>query len=339
MTPTRGGAIGVGVLGATSRVYTAVIADAVVATPGLVLVHEASRSLPPDPAAASGPRRSDAYEQVLADPDVDLVYVPLPNHLHEPWVLRAAAAGKHVLCEKPLGVDAASAARMADACAAAGVVLAEAYMSPFHPRSAAVQAAVEAGVIGPVQHGEARMSGVLPRGDHRWGVAAGGGALLDVGIYCLEPVLQAMGWQGEDPVAVAAASAEGGDGVDATTSAWVELAGGRTLHLWVSFAAPDQQRLALTGPAGAIEVPVRHATPDRRDDGYDLRHLDGRLERVRTGTGSCYEGLVAHVRDVIRGEAALVRPPSRSIATARLVDRIAAAAGHPRVRADLGGPA
>ncbi len=320
--------LGVGVLGASSMVYTAVVADAVTAVDGVQLVHEASGSS----GSAAGPvRRSTDYAAVLADPDVDIVYIPLPNHLHEEWVVRAAEAGKHVLCEKPLAVDAASARRMAQACEQAGVVLMEAYMSPFHPRSVAVQEAVAGGGVGRLLHGEARMSGVLPADNHRWAVANGGGALLDVGIYCLEPMLSAMGWAGEAPASIAAASELGGDGVDTTTSAWLSFEGGATLHLWVSFAAPDQQRLVLTGSEGGIEVAERHATPDRRDSGYDLRRLDGTVEHVGTGTGDCYEGMVAHMRDVVRGTVPALRPPSRSIAVAELLDRVAAAAGHPRV--------
>ncbi len=324
-----GGELGVGVLGATSMVYAAVVRDAIGATDGVALVHEGSGSLPPGRDGSI--RRSQDYGAVLADPDVDIIYVALPNHLHEEWVVRAAAAGKHVLCEKPLAVDAASAQRMASACDHAGVVLLEAYMSPFHPRSVAVQQAVTDGRLGPVVHGEARMSGVLAPDNHRWMMANGGGALLDVGIYCLEPMLTAIGWAGEDPVEVAAASVVGGDGVDATTSAWLSFADGPTLHLWVSFAGPDQQRLVLTGTQAGLEVGERHATPDRRDSGYDLRALDGTIERVPTGTGDCYEGMIAHMRDVVLGTVPPLRDPERSVAVARLLDRIARAAGHPRM--------
>lgn len=326
MTRPRGsGVLGFGVLGATSMVHTAVVRAAIAAVEGVALVHEASRSgASPDGAA----RWSTDYAAVLADPEVDVVYLPLPNHLHEEWVLACAAAGKHVLCEKPLGVDAASAQRMADACAAAGVQLLEAYMSPFHPRSAAVQQAVADGAIGEVVHGEARMSGVLAADNHRWSRANGGGALLDVGIYCLEPVLTAFGWDGAMPSSVAATARVAGDGVDETLSALLAFDGGRSLHLWVSFAAPDQQRLALTGTTGAIEV-SRHATPDRRDSGYDLRALDGTVTRVPTGTGDCYEGMVAHTRDVLLGDAAPLRAAARSVALARVLDAIADAAGLP----------
>lgn len=326
-----GGELGIGVVGASSQVYQAVVADAIHATRGVHLVHEASRSLN---ASSGSVTQSTEYQAVLADPDVDIVYLPLPNHLHEEWVLACAKAGKHILCEKPLAIDQASARRMADGCDDAGVMLLEAYMSPFHPRSAAVQQAVADGVVGQVLHGEARMSGFLPAENHRWAVANGGGALLDVGIYCLEPVLTAMGWQGEAPASVAAASRFAGDGVDETTSAWLAFDDGRTVHLWVSFAAPDQQRLALTGPDGSIEL-THHATPGRDDRSYDLRHPNGTVQQVATGSGGCYEGMIAQMRDVVNGKAKPVRGGRRSVAVAGLIDRIAMAAGHRRVDGQL----
>jgi D-xylose 1-dehydrogenase (NADP+, D-xylono-1,5-lactone-forming) len=335
--PSGVGVLGIGVLGASSMIHTAVMRDAILAVDGVALVHEASRALSgADGEAVDDVRRSTDYRAVLDDPAVDLVYVPLPNHLHEEWVLACAEVGKHVLCEKPLAVDAPSARRMASACASAGVVLLEAYMSPFHPRSAAVQAAVARGEVGEVVHGEARMSGVLPADNHRWSVANGGGALLDVGIYCLEPILMAFGWDGAAPVSVAASARLGGDGVDSTLGAMLAFSGAgssgdRILQLWVSFEAPDQQRLAITGLSGSIEV-TRHATPDRRDSGYDLRALDGSVTHVSTDTGDCYEGLIAHVRDVVRGDAVPLRDVDRSIAVAELLDQIAVAADLPSSR-------
>lgn len=314
-----------GVLGATSMVYEAVIRDAIDAVDGVTRVHEAS--LGTDLVARPGVRRSRSYEDVLVDPDVDVVYVPLPNHLHERWVVAAARAGKHVLCEKPLATSSAAAGRMIAACDAAGVVLLEAYMSPFHPRSIAVQQAATDGTLGDVRHGTARMSGVLPRDNHRWDRANGGGALWDVGIYCVEPILSAMDWDGEEPATVSATSILGGNGVDDTTSAWVAFADGRSLSLWVSLSGPDHQHLALVGGERELVVDGRHATPMHGDAGFRLRDRDGTTRDVATATGSAYEGLIAHMRDVVRGNVPALRPPSRTLAMVGLLERIADAAG------------
>ena len=315
-----------GVIGATSMVHRLAWRDAILATEGVTLAHEAS-STPHDLPELDGVRRSDAYAAVLADDEVDVVYVPLPNHLHEEWVLACADAGKHVVCEKPLAIDRASAARMAAACDAAGVTLLEAYMSPFHPRSAAVLTAVADGALGgPLRHAEARFDGHLDRDNHRWSAANGGGALLDLGIYCLEPMLTAMGWDGEERPAAVAASArwvgDPGDEVDAATAALLTWTDGTTMAFHVDFAGPERQRLELLGPTAAIEVPERHATPGPADTGYRRRERDGTVVDVVTPGGDVYAGLVAHVRDVLVDGAAPLRPVTRSVALAGLLDRV-----------------
>ena len=319
-----------GVVGATSMVHRLAWRDAILATDGVALVHEASRT-PGELPELPGVRRSADYDAVLADDDVDVVYIPLPNHLHEEWVLACAAAGKHVVCEKPLAVDRASAQRMADGCAAAGVTLLEAYMTPFHPRSAAVLEAVAAGALGgPLRHGEARFDGVLEEDNHRWSAANGGGALLDLGIYCLEPMLMAMGWDGEEEPTAIAASARRvgapGDEVDEALAALLTWADGTTMAFHVDFAGPDRQRLELLGPAAGIEVPERHATPGPDDTGYRRRTRDGTVTDVATPGADVYAGLVAHVRDVLVDGAPPLRPVSRSVALAGLLDLVMAAA-------------
>ena len=136
-----------------------------------------------------------SYAALLEDPDVEAVYVPLPNGLHREWTERAAAAGKHVLCEKPLAPTAADAEAMVATCAAAGVILLEAYMTPFHPRAAAVEALVRSGRLGALRFG----SGRLHRGPRTavtiiaGGRSRGAGPLLDLGIYCVAPLLAAAG--------------------------------------------------------------------------------------------------------------------------------------------------
>jgi predicted dehydrogenase len=103
--------------------------------------------------AASGARSGPlSYADVLCDPEVDAVYIALANGEHLEWVERAAEAGKHVLCEKPLAVSSREASRMFAACDAAGVVLAEAYMTPFHPLSIALATLITAGELGEIRH-------------------------------------------------------------------------------------------------------------------------------------------------------------------------------------------
>ena len=140
--------LGWGVIGATSWVAQRAVLPAIVASPEARLVGAASERVD-DVGTPFGAERSyRTYTDLLDDPAIDAVYVPLPNSLHRSWVERAAAAGKHVLCEKPLAPTAADAEAMAKTCAAAGVLLMEAYVTPHHPRARAIAALVAAGRLG-----------------------------------------------------------------------------------------------------------------------------------------------------------------------------------------------
>ena len=151
------------------------------------------------------PTGHGSYEALLADPDVDAVYIPLPNHLHAEWTIAAARAGKHVLCEKPLALTAADAERMVEACAAEGVQLMEAFMYRLHPSWVAVRELVASGRIGRLVAVDSWFSyfnddpaNIRNQRD------AGGGALFDIGCYCVN--LSRMLFGGE-PVAVEACDA------------------------------------------------------------------------------------------------------------------------------------
>ncbi len=129
-------------------------------------------------------RAHGAYEALLADPEIDAVYIPLPNHLHAEWTIRAARAGKHVLCEKPLALTVAEVDAMGAAARESGVVLAEAFMYRHHPQTLKVKELVDAGAIGPVRFVRGTFSFPLTRPDDvRLRPEWGGGCLWDVGCY------------------------------------------------------------------------------------------------------------------------------------------------------------
>ena len=149
----------------------------------------------------------DSYEDLLADPEIDCVYIPLPNHLHHPWTLKALRAGKHVLCEKPLACNADQAGEMASAARDAGLVLMEAFMYRFHPRSQRIKQMVVEGNIGTPCL--VRSAFCFRMGEKDWADAEnarlkpemGGGALLDVGCY---GVSVARWLLGDEPIRVQA---------------------------------------------------------------------------------------------------------------------------------------
>lgn len=306
-----------GVLGATSYVARLAVLPALQASASAEVVCAATRADGGDA----------AYQAVLDDPRVEAVYLPLPNALHREWTLRCAAAGRHVLCEKPLAVSAAEAEEMRAACADAGVMLMEAYMTPFHPRAAAVVQVARA-ELGELE--SARTVFTFPlrdAGNHRWRPEMGGGALLDVGIYCLSPLL-ALGGDVE-PSRISASVHRAPSGVDATTGGVVEFAS-PTLRgeFLCSFEQPEQQLLEVRGSQGTLRA-ERIFTGGVADVELHLRRPGGSVE-VRTTPGlDPYRAMVEHFAAVVRGESAPLRDASDSVRMARLLDAVRDAAAEP----------
>jgi D-xylose 1-dehydrogenase (NADP+, D-xylono-1,5-lactone-forming) len=317
----------IGVIGGRSWIANGAVIPAIEASRGARLGSVGSRSGP------------IGYQDVLDDPGNDAVYIPLPNGMHLEWVERAAAAGKHVLCEKPLAATVAEVEAMAAACDRAGVLLAEAYMSPYHPRSIEIARILDAGDLGEIRHAHADFTFTLaawgPDGgagggeiNYRWLPEQGGGALLDVGIYCLTPIVRAFG---EPPARVSARAVTSATGVDSSTMAWLEWPAGNnagsggTASVVVSFELPERQWLHIAGTEGALSV-ERPFTPGPKDTDFELRRSNGSVERCSVGGADCYVGMVDAFADALTGRAAWPRPVADVVANLRLCDRIARAA-------------
>ncbi len=202
------------------------------------------------------PRAYGSYEALLADPDIDAVYIPLPNFLHLEWVLAAAAAGKHILCEKPMAITQSDAQQMVDAAASAGVLLAEAFMYGHHPRYDRLHEIVRSGEIGPVRS----VSGTFTfdASDEleitMFAGHPGSGAVYDVGCYVLHATRQLLGGE---PVAITAhaqVSPEHG-GIDMMTSALVEFPDDVSVLMQCAMWSADEDSLHILGQHGRIEVP------------------------------------------------------------------------------------
>jgi len=317
--------LGWGVLGATSQVAQKAVLPAIVASPGARLVAVASARAADGVGERFGAERAyQAYAALLDDPDVEAVYIPLPNSLHREWVERAAAAGKHVLCEKPLAPSAAEANAMATACARVGVRLMEAYMTPFHPRARAIDALVSSGRLGALRFARVAFTGVLDRpDDHRWRPEMGGGCLLDVGIYCVAPLLAATG---RPPARVEAAASRATSGVDTSFSGWLEWDGGFTAAIECSFDAPERQSLEIVGTEAAVSVDRAH-TPGTADVAITLRTRDGRTDQMVVGGADPYLAMLEHFAAVVRGAVEPIRSCADSVAVLTVLDRLREAAG------------
>ncbi|MFK7918145.1 MAG: Gfo/Idh/MocA family protein [Ilumatobacter sp.] len=315
--------VGFGVIGANSFVANAAVLPAIDAAPNARLVATASRS-------SAVPERwsdtdVDTYDAVLAHPEVEAVYLPLPNGLHEAWTRRCAAAGKHVLCEKPLAWDAATARSMATACNDAGVLLAEAWMTPFHARYREVLDRARAGDIGDIVSidGSFRFTiGPEAADNYRWDRNQGGGALLDVGIYCLGAIVELFD---AHPTNVVAHQQLRG-GVDAETSAVLDWSGRRLGSISCSFVGDESQELSIAGTLGRLVIPTEAFTGGVNDSGYVqvTPAFDGTAADVvvHDGANDSYQSMVEAFATAVRGETEWPRPVERSIEMLNLIERI-----------------
>jgi predicted dehydrogenase len=200
-----------------------------------------------------------SYEDLLADPDVEAVYIPLPNHLHVPWSIRAAAARKHVLCEKPIALTASEARLLLAARDANGVQIAEAFMVRTHPQWEEVERLIASGRIGALRlvtghFSYARRSASDIRSQPEWG----GGALMDIGCY---PIFIARWMFGAEPTDVAAMFDRDAEfGVDRLTSAMMRFPNGQAVFTCSGDLVP-YQRMHLYGERGRIEVEIPFNAP------------------------------------------------------------------------------
>ena len=314
MTPVRWGFLGAG------GIATKALGPAVQAASGAVL-HAAAARDPARAVALGADRAYDDYAALLADDEVEAVYVCLPNDAHVPWTLAALAAGKHVLCEKPLGMDAGEVAQV---LAAAGDRLAvEASWYRWHPRVRLAQQRLDE--IGPVRHVAAGFTfGGDLTGNYRLDPARGGGALYDVGCYAVSACLWAVG-QGL-PQDVVARSERAPTGVDLDTRAILRWESGAEAEVHAGIATSDGQWLVITGERGELELRGSAFTA-WRDDATELWVSDGRgTERVPVPAVDAYQLMVEEFSSLVRGGPGWVLPLEESLATAQVLDAAFASA-------------
>lgn len=275
------------------------------------------------------PRSYGSYDALLADPVIEAVYIPLPNHLHHDWTLRAAAAGKHVLCEKPLAVTAADAAAIVDGCRSAGVTLMEAFMYRVHPMWQRVHALVGDGAIGELWGVQSWFSYRNLDPENIRNIAAfGGGALLDIGCY---PVNVARWMFAAEPSAVSAAVRyDSKFGTDVLTSAVLDF-DGRQATFTCSTQVEDDQRVHLIGTEGRLLVEIPFNIPPDRPTRI-LRATGGDppvapdIEVIEIPTADPYAVQGDAFSAAIRDGVPVPTPPEDAIANLAVIERIFAAA-------------
>ena len=319
----RDARVGVGVIGARSMVATRAVMPAIDASELTRLVAVSSLGGPvPEPweHLASG-----TYDDVLGHPDVEAVYIPLPNGMHREWVERAAGAGKHVLCEKPIASTVAEAEAMAAACDAAGVLLAEAWMTPFDARWRAALDIARSGGLGSVLDVDASFTftiGADAHDNYRWSPEQGGGALLDVGIYCLGPIVELWG---ANPDAIDATALWHTTGVDARTEATLSWADGREARIRCSFVDPEEQRIEVVGDTASMIVDGDAHTGGPRATSVLVAGGDGRMSTTAVDASDPYLGMVDAFARAVRGDEPWPRPMTPTLELLTLIERIASA--------------
>ncbi|WP_153108878.1 Gfo/Idh/MocA family protein [Propionivibrio limicola] len=225
------------------------------------------------------PEYFDSYEALLRDPQIEAVYVPLPNSLHAEWAIKAAEAGKHVLCEKPLALNREEAAAMFDAGRRNGVFLLEAYPFYFQPQIREMASLLNEGVIGEVRSVQASFGFTLlsPDGNIRMSPEMGGGALLDAGSYPVALIRLVMG---EAPVKVMAKSSWVDSGVDISTVATLFYADGRRAQVSCAMNAANHRRATIVGSQGVIETEyLNHTAAQPGDNPYGYLPSQLRMRR------------------------------------------------------------
>ncbi|WP_405905718.1 MULTISPECIES: Gfo/Idh/MocA family protein [unclassified Streptomyces] len=325
----------IGVLGAARITENSLIGPARSTGHRVVAVAARDRSRAQAYAAAHGVERvADSYADLLADPEVEVVYNPLANGLHGPWNLAALAAGKHVLSEKPSASNAEEAAEVREAAAKAGTVFMEAFHYLFHPVTRRLHEILASGELGELRRVETVVAiPAPPDTDPRWSLELAGGAVMDLGCYSLHAVRMLAPWAGGAPRLVSARGGEraGAPGVDEWLDADLAFPGGATGSARCHMAYDElEMSCRIVGSRGEATAP--NFVLPHRDDRVVVRTGDGeRTERL--GTRSSYTYQLDAFAARVRGGAPLPLDADDALATMTLIDECYRAAGfEPRPR-------
>ncbi len=262
------------------------------------------------------PRAHGTYEALLADPEIDIIYNPLPNHLHAEWTIKALRAGKHVLCEKPLALTLAEVDAMSAAARETGKALAEAFMYRHHPQTLKVKEIVDNGALGKLQLIKGSFTFNLTRqGNFRFQKETGGGSIWDVGCYPIsyarmlvgaEP-LEVFGWQ---VMGAALSLSKGAGGADMTFVGQMRFANDVHAQFDCGFQSPLRSFMEIVGSEGSLAVP-RPFKPGRNEKIFLTR--GDKTETIRIPGQQLYLGEVEDMADAVL----FGRPPRVTLADSR----------------------
>ena len=274
------------------------------------------------------PQAYGSYESMLADPEIDVIYISLPNRLHAEWTIKAVEAGKHVLCEKPLALTVEEVDAVKDAAHKHSRVVAEAFMYRHHPQTLKVQDLVRNGSLGTLKLIRGSFTFVISReGDVRLRPELGGGSIWDIGCY---PISYARSVVGRDPRQVFGWQVTGPTGIDETFVGQMRFADDILMQFDSSFDIPFHSFMEIIGSEGTLNIP-RPFKPETDEKLYLTR--DDKTETIKVKGQELYIGEVEDMADAIllgkesrislddsRGNVATIRALLESARTGKPVE-------------------
>lgn len=237
-----------------------------------------------------------SYQELLEDERIEAVYIPLPNSLHHEWTIRAAGAGKHILCEKPLALNARQCLEMQQAAQTHGVKLMEAFMYRFHPRTRRVIEMVRQGAIGEARILRSSFTFCVTKPDNiRLNQALGGGALMDVGCYCVN-ISRTLA--GSEPLQVQAFSRVGSSGVDLELVGTLRFPSGLIAQFDCALTVERREEYEIAGPEASLRVPQAFLPGTSETQILETRGRQGDKQHEFPGVDE-YQLMVEHFGDCI----------------------------------------
>ena len=255
------------------------------------------------------PRALGSYDALLNDPEIDVIYNPLPNSLHAEWTIKALRAGKHVLCEKPMALTLAELDAMAEAAEESGRVLAEAFMYRHHPQTLKAKEFVADGSLGKLQLIKSSFTFVLTHeGDVQLDKALGGGSIWDLGCY---PISYARTMIGAEPLEVFGWQVTGATGIDMSFIGQMRFQNDVHAQFDCGFASPEHSFIEIVGTEGTLNIPVPFQ-PGKKEKIYFTHGK--KTDTIEIKGQELYIGEVEDMADAIL----LGKPPRVSLEDSRV---------------------
>lgn len=265
------------------------------------------------------PRTYSSYEALLADPDIDAVYIPLPNHLHAKWVKEAAKAGKHVLCEKPASLTVDETKEMIECCQENNVTFMEGFMYQFHPQHKRVRDIIASGEIGEIKLVHASFSFPLKKlqSNFRMERSQGGGSIYDIGGYCIHAIRTVTN---SEPKTIHAVSKQHEDyDVDISAVVTMELENGIQAYFDCAMDMPNRHTYEVVGTKGTILVSKAFITQKDGEGIITVTNKDG-VNRTEMINGHSYTLGVEHYSDCVLNNEKPIYSPEQTMNNMRAIE-------------------